>query len=152
MNPQLTCSQRQWLHSSVGRASHRYREVLNFFQASLRNCINCVHCNNHFFIFINFSCWTLIKVVSTFTGLVHLQWSYMYLRGGVIWVVNCSYRHELGHCDIMSNNSSGKFKRFSSGKIVLMLLTEKIRIKKSGKVRTSPCRMWNNIIIISSVQ
>ena len=27
MNPQLTCSQRQWLHSSVGRASHRYREV-----------------------------------------------------------------------------------------------------------------------------
>ena len=39
MNPQLTCSQRQWLHSSAGRASHRYREitgsnpveVLNFF-------------------------------------------------------------------------------------------------------------------------
>ena len=26
-------------------------EVLNFFQASLRNCINCVHCDNHFFIF-----------------------------------------------------------------------------------------------------
>ena len=24
MNPQLTCSQRQWLHSSVGRASHRW--------------------------------------------------------------------------------------------------------------------------------
>ena len=43
MNPQLTCSQHQWLHSSVGRASHRYREVtgsnpievLNFCQASL---------------------------------------------------------------------------------------------------------------------
>ena len=39
MNPQLTCCQRQWLHSSVGRASPRYREVtgsnpvevLNFF-------------------------------------------------------------------------------------------------------------------------
>ena len=27
MNPQLTCSQRQWLHSSVGGASHRYCEV-----------------------------------------------------------------------------------------------------------------------------
>ena len=27
MNSQLTCSQRQWLHSSVGRASHRYRKV-----------------------------------------------------------------------------------------------------------------------------
>ena len=27
-------------------------EVLNFFQASLRNCINCVHCDDHFFISI----------------------------------------------------------------------------------------------------
>ena len=62
MNPQLTCSQRQWFHSSVGRALHRYREitcsnpveVLNFFQASLRNCINCVHCDDHFLIFIWF--------------------------------------------------------------------------------------------------
>ena len=56
MNPKLTCSQRQWLHSSVGRASHRYREVtgsspvevLNFFHASLRNCKNCDHnCEDH---------------------------------------------------------------------------------------------------------
>ena len=56
MNPKLTCSQRQWLHSSVGRASHRYREVtgsspvevLNFFQASLRNCKNCDrNCEDH---------------------------------------------------------------------------------------------------------
>ena len=63
MNPQLTCSQHQWLHSSVSRASHRYHEVtgsnpvevLNFFfQASLRNCINCIHCDDHFFIFISF--------------------------------------------------------------------------------------------------
>ena len=27
---------------------------MNFFQASLRNCINCVHCDDHFFIFISF--------------------------------------------------------------------------------------------------
>ena len=56
MNPQLTCSQRQWLRSSVGRASHQYREVtgsspvevLNLFQASLRNWKNCVHnCEDH---------------------------------------------------------------------------------------------------------
>ena len=54
------CSQRQWLHSSVGKVSHRYREVTgsnpvevpNFFQASLRNCMNCVHCVDHFFIFV----------------------------------------------------------------------------------------------------
>ena len=48
----------QWFHSSVGRASHRYREVTGsnpvevliffFFQASLLNCINCVHCDDHF--------------------------------------------------------------------------------------------------------
>ena len=25
-----------------------------FFQASLHSCINCVHCNDHFFIFISF--------------------------------------------------------------------------------------------------
>ena len=31
--------------------SDRRSEVLNFFQASLRNCINCVHCDDHFFIF-----------------------------------------------------------------------------------------------------
>ena len=30
-------------------------EVLNFFfQASSYNCINCVHCDDHFFIFISF--------------------------------------------------------------------------------------------------
>ena len=29
-------------------------DVLNFFQASLRNCIHCVHCDDHFFIFISF--------------------------------------------------------------------------------------------------
>ena len=29
-------------------------EVQNFFQASLRNCISCVHCEDHFFIFISF--------------------------------------------------------------------------------------------------
>ena len=60
------------------RASHRYREVtgsnpievLNFFQASLRNCINCVHCDDHFFIFIKIflNCWCLAsKMSSTIT-------------------------------------------------------------------------------------
>ena len=28
-------------------------EVLNFFQASLGNSINCVHCDDHFFIFMS---------------------------------------------------------------------------------------------------
>ena len=38
--------QRGW--SNVGSSP---AEVLNFFQASLRNCINYVHCDDHFFIF-----------------------------------------------------------------------------------------------------
>ena len=36
-------------------------EVLNFFQASLRNCINCVHCDNHFFIFRRLIMWPTIN-------------------------------------------------------------------------------------------
>ena len=52
MDPlKLTCSQQLWLHSSVGRALHRYRRghgfesrwSLNFFFRLLfRNCLNCV--------------------------------------------------------------------------------------------------------------
>ena len=60
------------------RASHWYREVtgsnpvevLNFFQASLCNCINCVHRDDHFFIFIKIflNCWCLAsKMSSTIT-------------------------------------------------------------------------------------
>ena len=74
MNPQLTCSQSQWLHSSVGRASHPCREVtvwkpvevLNFFQASLRSCINCFHCDDHFFfkkIFVHTFLTSLMKEI-----------------------------------------------------------------------------------------
>ena len=51
MNPRLTCSQRQWLRSSVGRASHRYREVTGSNPVQV---FNCVHCDDHFFIFISF--------------------------------------------------------------------------------------------------
>ena len=78
MNPKLTRSQCPWLHSSVGRASHRYREVtgsspvevLNFFQASLHNCKkNCNHnCEDHSsFDFISaFHIW-FISYASSFT-------------------------------------------------------------------------------------
>ena len=30
------------------------RNLCNYVKASLRNCINCVHCDDHFFIFISF--------------------------------------------------------------------------------------------------
>ena len=66
-------TQRQWLHSSVGRASHWYREVtgsnhvevLDVFRASLRNCINCVHCDDHVLIFI-FNHWFVAVDLLTF--------------------------------------------------------------------------------------
>ena len=63
MNPQLTYSQVSGFIAQL--VEHRTDnrevtgsnpvEVLNFFQASLRNYINCVHCDDHFFIFISFS-------------------------------------------------------------------------------------------------
>ena len=40
-----TCSQQLWLHSSVGRALHRYRRGHGFDPAEgllFRNCLNCV--------------------------------------------------------------------------------------------------------------
>ena len=52
MDPlKLTCSQQLWLHSSVGRALHRYRRghgfesrwsLNSFFRLLFRNCLNCV--------------------------------------------------------------------------------------------------------------
>ena len=61
-------------------ASHRYREVtasnpvevLNIFQASLRNCINCVHCDDHFLHFHIPFCFSRIH----FTGFHGLCNSY----------------------------------------------------------------------------
>ena len=42
-------------------------EVLNFFQASLRNCIDCVHCDDHFFISFHFhsSIWFISYIINT---------------------------------------------------------------------------------------
>ena len=37
--------------SNLERFSRIFQEFF-FFQASLRNCINCVRCDDHFFIFI----------------------------------------------------------------------------------------------------
>ena len=43
-----------------------------FFQASLRNCINCVHCDDHFFIVISFTqfIYDLFHISLTLLGLV----------------------------------------------------------------------------------
>ena len=50
------------IYAINGRVMHQYCEVtglnpvkvLNFFHDSLRNCINCVHCDDHFFFLISF--------------------------------------------------------------------------------------------------
>ena len=45
MNPQMTSSQHQWLHSVNGIASSRVQTPLKFwiFQASLQSYLNCLH-------------------------------------------------------------------------------------------------------------
>ena len=70
------CHGRQWFHSSVGRASHRYHEVtgsnpvevLNFFQASLCNCINCVTAtiisSFHFISAVHI--WFILYIINTY--------------------------------------------------------------------------------------
>ena len=91
-----------WLHSSVGRASHRYREVtgsnpvevLNFFflQASLRNCINCVHWT----IIYSFSKISFIYRKTTeraskqpvFNLLLDLMVSWQLSKKGIYWTVS----------------------------------------------------------------
>ena len=48
----------QLVEHRTGIARSRVQTLLKswiFFQASLRNCINCVHCDEHFFIF-NWGC------------------------------------------------------------------------------------------------
>ena len=43
----------QWTQfMQLQKEASNHVEFLNFFQASLRNCINCIHYDDHFFIFI----------------------------------------------------------------------------------------------------
>ena len=51
-------------------------EVLNFFQASLRNCINCVHCDDHFFILISFPQFIYDLFHISLTLFSKLSWSW----------------------------------------------------------------------------
>ena len=46
-------------------------EVLNFFWASLGNCINCVHCDNHFFIFGTYSVLLISHIYDHYTCTWH---------------------------------------------------------------------------------
>ena len=50
-------------------------EVLNFFQASLRNCINCVNCDDHV-IFISFS----FHFRSSYI-IFHMSWTLIFFTG-----------------------------------------------------------------------
>ena len=56
-------------------------EVLNFFQASLRNCINCVNCDDHF-IFISFS----FHFHSSYI-IFHISWTLIFFYGK-LWTHN----------------------------------------------------------------
>ena len=54
-------------------------EVLNFFRASLGNCINCVHCDNHFFIFGTYS-----------VLLISHKWVFSYMYMAQMIISRCS--------------------------------------------------------------
>ena len=56
------------------------RILIFFFQASLRNCINCVHCDNNFFIF-----WTSIAGKKPFSWLKYRKLDLYRLRRYSTW-------------------------------------------------------------------
>ena len=54
----------QLVEHRTGIATSRVQTPLKswiFFQASFRNCINCVHCDDHFFIFRRLIMWPTIN-------------------------------------------------------------------------------------------
>ena len=80
MNPQLTCSQRQWLHSSVGLASQvmgsNSVEILNFSSGfftqlhklrSLRRSFLHFHSNTVYPVFPYISCVPMLTLVILYT-------------------------------------------------------------------------------------
>ena len=113
MNPQLPCSQRQWFRSSVGRASHQYREVtgsnpvevLNVFQASLGNCINCVHFDDLFFIFISFTqfIWFISYIINTnfFHGNI---WTHNWPAPNISGFIAQLVQHRTGNREVTGSN------------------------------------------------
>ena len=80
MNPQLTYCQRQWLHSSVGRASHRCREVtgsnpvevLNFFRLLYAIALLCFTVT----IIPSFQCWIHLHSSSNNVETMHAHYSW----------------------------------------------------------------------------
>ena len=85
MNPQLTCSQPQWLHSSVGRASHRYCEVtgsnpvevVNFFSGFLTQLHKLRSLRRSFLHFRN-CCSCLSSLISSELYLIYSSFIYKY--------------------------------------------------------------------------
>ena len=66
-------------------------EVLNFFQASLLNCINCVHCDDHFFTFIKFfGDKNTTQLLTTSNSQLPFTWEtgkiHMAFKGGAGWL------------------------------------------------------------------
>ena len=89
-----------------------------FFQASLRNCINCVHCDDHFFIFISFLQFIIDLFHISETKIILLSLLYVkglnggyWLKRNILWSVTVY---------TISNNNSiifGKKKVFQKDQI-----------------------------------
>ena len=66
-------------------------EVLNFFQASLLNCTNCVRCDDHFFTFIKFfGDKNTTQLLTTSNSQLPFTWEtgkiHMAFKGGAGWL------------------------------------------------------------------
>ena len=57
------CVKEAWKNFRTSTGSNHV-EVLNFFQASLGICLNCVHCDDHFAIFMSLFWWVKLPINS----------------------------------------------------------------------------------------
>ena len=77
-----------------------YEINLFFFQASLRNCINCVHCDDHFFIFIS---WFISYIINThfFHGNI---WTHNWPAPNVSGFIAQLAEHRTGNREVTGSN------------------------------------------------
>ena len=77
--PNVSAFIAQLVEHHTGIARSRIQTPLKswiFFRPSLRNCINCVHCDDHFFIFISFPqfIYDLFHISFTYHSYWHKYW------------------------------------------------------------------------------
>ena len=114
MNPQLPCSQRQWFRSSVGRASHQYREVtgsnpvefLNFFSGfftQLHKLRSLLRSYLHFHFIFAVHKWFISYIINThfFHGNI---WTHNWPAPNVSGFIAQLVEHRTGNREVTGSN------------------------------------------------